>query len=143
MRQDLGYAIRMLRRTPGSPPPQSWRWPSASAAHTIIFSVVDAVLLRPLPYDHPERLVVINERSPQSDQMSVSYADYQDWRAQNTVFDDMAARNNETFNLTGLGDADRFPVRTRRRRSSRCCASRRSPAVSSGARMTVPGRRRW
>ena len=68
--------------------------------------ILDAVRLRPLPYDAPGRFVVVNERSPQSDEMSVSYADYLDWTTQSTVFEAVAARNNETFNLTGLGDPE-------------------------------------
>lgn len=73
-------------------------------ANTIVFSIVDAALLEPPPFENPNALVVLNERSPRADVMSASYLDYVDWRTSNTVFDSLAVMGRETFNLTGAGD---------------------------------------
>src|SRR5262245_63503998 len=76
-------------------------------ANTAIFSVIDAVLLRPLPYAESERLALYNERSPQMDGMSISWPNYTDWRAQQRVFEEMAVFNRGDYNLTGAGEPER------------------------------------
>jgi putative ABC transport system permease protein len=73
-------------------------------ANTAIFSVVNAVLLRPLPYPESERLVWLSERSPKYPKMSISYPDFLDWRAQQTVFEYIGVLNWNTYNLTGRGE---------------------------------------
>ncbi len=70
-------------------------------ANTAIFSVVDAVLLRPLPYPHPGQLVEVRERTPRFSAMSDSLPDYYDWRKQNQVFSHLAAWQWAGYNLTG------------------------------------------
>jgi predicted permease len=75
---------------------------------TAIFSVVNAVLLRPLPYEDPDRLVMLSERSERLEQMSVSLPDYYDWRERNTVFQEIAVYRRQSFNLTGVGEAERI-----------------------------------
>ena len=78
-------------------------------ANTAIFSAVDAILLRPLPYPEPDRLVVVWEKRPAEGVMnnSVAPADYVDWARMNTVFESMAAITSITADLTGAGE----PVR--------------------------------
>jgi len=62
---------------------------------------VDAVLLRPLPYAYPERLVFLSEDSQQVPGMSISMADFDDWRAMNNVFESMAPYQADSVVLTG------------------------------------------
>ncbi|HEV2666844.1 MAG TPA: ABC transporter permease, partial [Blastocatellia bacterium] len=81
-------------------------------ANTAIFSIVNAVLLRPFPYEEPERLVILRERVSVGGGFSPSYPNFADWRAQNTVFDSIsAARGNESFNFTGAGEPERLQGR--------------------------------
>jgi putative ABC transport system permease protein len=77
-------------------------------ANTAIFSVVNAVLLRPLPYEDPDRLVLLNEVSQSIEEMSISYPNFADWRNQNQVFEKIGVYNRSNYNLTGAGDAERI-----------------------------------
>jgi putative ABC transport system permease protein len=77
-------------------------------ANTAIFSVVNTVLLRPLPYDQSDRLVFLNEKSPVLDEMSISYPNFIDWRAQNQSFEKVGVYNRDNYNLTGSGEAERI-----------------------------------
>jgi putative ABC transport system permease protein len=70
-------------------------------ANTAIFSVVNAALIRPLPFHDPNRLVVLHERNAQQPQVSVAYPNFVDWRAQNQVFEQMAVYRGMRFNLAG------------------------------------------
>jgi putative ABC transport system permease protein len=77
-------------------------------ANTAIFSVVNAVLLRPLPYQESERLIFLNEKSPVLDEMSISYPNFLDWREHNQTFEKIAVYNRASYNLTGTGEAERL-----------------------------------
>jgi hypothetical protein len=77
-------------------------------ANTAIFSVVNAVLLRPLPYEESDRLVFLNEKSPVLDEMSISYPNFTDWRNQMQTFEKMGVYNRASYNLTGFGEAERI-----------------------------------
>jgi putative ABC transport system permease protein len=77
-------------------------------ANTAIFSVVNAVLLRPLPYEESDRLVFLTERTPTVDEMSLAYPNFQDWRSQNHVFEKIGVYNRQSYNLTGVGEAERI-----------------------------------
>jgi len=77
-------------------------------ANTAIFSVVNAVLLRPLPYDEADRLVFLNETSKVMDEISISYPNFTDWRNQNHVFEKIGVYNRSSYNLTGAGEAERI-----------------------------------
>jgi putative ABC transport system permease protein len=80
-------------------------------ANTAIFSVVNAALLRPLPYTEPDKLVRLSEDSPQVPQMSISYPNFLDWREQNKVFSGIAAMQFRSLNLTGKDEPERLPGR--------------------------------
>ncbi|HSB12438.1 MAG TPA: ABC transporter permease [Blastocatellia bacterium] len=81
-------------------------------ANTAIFTVVNAVLLRPLPYQEPDRLVTIWEESPERGmyEMPVSFANFRDWVDQNHVFEEISAYSFASMNLIGAGEPERFPV---------------------------------
>ena len=105
--QDLRYALRTLRKNPSFTTVAILTLALGIGANTAIFSVVHTVLLRPLPYPDPDRLVMLGERSPARgfDQEKVSGPDFIDWRRQNHVFESMAFwpgwLGAEEFNLAG------------------------------------------
>ena len=103
--QDLRYGARMLQKNPGFTAVAVLTLAFGIGANTAMFSVVDAVLLRPLPYQHPEQLLLVSETLPQMshDQIGVSAAEYFDYRGQNHSFSQVAAYESEGFNLTGEG----------------------------------------
>jgi putative ABC transport system permease protein len=75
-------------------------------ANTAIFSIVNAVLLRPLPYPDADRIMVLNESSGPGQDYSVALPDYFDWRNDNTVFEHLAATQKESRNLSGIPGRD-------------------------------------
>ncbi|MGI9088309.1 MAG: ABC transporter permease [Chthoniobacterales bacterium] len=100
---DLRYALRMLSKSPGFTIIAIVALALGIGANTAIFSVVNAVLLRPLPYPQFDRLIVLRERSSTFPSGSVSYANYLDWRASQHSFTDLALfrRNNFNFSIAG------------------------------------------
>lgn len=109
--QDARYAVRSLRKHPGFTVIAVLTLALGIGANTAIFSVINAVLLRPLPYENPDRLVVLLE-TVSNRPIGVSYPNFVDWRSQNTVFENIAAvRPRESFNLTGAGESERLQGR--------------------------------
>jgi putative ABC transport system permease protein len=106
--QDLRYGIRMLLKNPGFTTVAVLALTLGIGADSAIFSVVNAVLLRPLPYPDSERLVVLRERSPQLEGMSVAYPNFIDWREQNGAFENIGVFRRQSFNLTGNGEPERL-----------------------------------
>jgi len=102
--QDLRYGARMLLKQPGFTLIAVITIALGVGANTAIFSVVNAVLLRPLPYPESERLVSVSERSPKYPTMSISYPNFIDWRAQQTVFEHVGVFNWGSYNLTSRGE---------------------------------------
>jgi len=107
--QDLRYSIRMLLKKPSFTAIAVLALAIGIGANTAIFSVVNAILLRPLPYKNFQRISMIWMDNPKLGVAEDwhSYPNYVDYKEQNQVFEDMAAFNNRSFNLTGSGD----PVR--------------------------------
>src|SRR5262245_1410022 len=101
--QDLRYGARMLLRKPGFTLIAIIALALGIGANTAIFSVVNAALLRPLPYEESERLMVLYETNPQqgADEFEVSYPNFVDWRAQSQSFEQMAAHLSGGMVLTG------------------------------------------
>jgi putative ABC transport system permease protein len=108
---DVRFAVRMLLKSWGVTVVILVVLGLGIGVNTAIFSVVNAALLRPLPYDDPEGLVWLSEDSPQVPQMSISYPNFQDWREQNTVFSGIAATQFRSLNLTGADDPERLSGR--------------------------------
>jgi predicted permease len=107
MMADLRYALRALARTPGFTLAVVLTLALGIGVNSAIFSVVYGVLLRPLPYASPERLVVLYGRYPQFGRTSTSLPDFQDWRAGSHAFEQLAARHQGGFILTGDGEPER------------------------------------
>ena len=106
--QDIRYGARMLLKNPGVTIIVIIALALGIGANTAIFSVVNAVLLRPMPYHESDRLVFLNEQSPVLDEMSISYPNFLDWRSQNQSFEKMGVYNRASYNLTGTGEAERI-----------------------------------
>jgi predicted permease len=106
--QDLRYGVHMLIQKPGFTLIAVLALALGIGANTAIFSVVNAVLLRPLPYDEPERLVMVWGTTPNIPKETVSLPDFADWRDQNGVFEGMTAMQFTSFNLTGGDDPERL-----------------------------------
>src|SRR5262245_9848097 len=106
--QDLRYGARMLLKNPGFTTIAVIILALGIGANTTIFSVVNAVLLRPLPYDESDRLVFLSERSRQVDDVSISWPNLTDWRERNGVFEKIGAYNRDSYNLTENGEPERL-----------------------------------
>ncbi len=112
---DLKFAVRTLRRSPGYVIAALIVMALGIGANTSLFTVVDAVLLQPLPFGHPERLVRIWHTPPQSSfpgvkVFPVSAANYLDWEKQNQVFGGMAVFSSQALTLTGRGEPQSLPT---------------------------------
>jgi putative ABC transport system permease protein len=102
--QDLRYGVRMFVKNPGFTAAAVIALAVGIGANTALFSVVNGVLLRPLPYRDPSRLVVVsllNQKTQET--FPLCDADFLDWRAQNQAFTDVSAFSGNRFNLTGAG----------------------------------------
>lgn len=110
---DLRYAARMQRKNPAFTIIAVIALALGIGANTAIFSVVNTVLLRPLPYKDPERLVMVWEDDSRHGypRDTPAAANFVDWRDQNQVFEGMAAVADTSFNLTGAGDPERLEGR--------------------------------
>jgi putative ABC transport system permease protein len=105
MLSDFRFALRQLAKAPGFTAVALLTLALGIGACTAIFSVVNSVLLRPLDYPDPDRLVVLRETNlPQFPEFSVAPGNYFDWRQQSTSFEHLAAARNGSFNLTGMGE---------------------------------------
>ena len=108
MVRDFGYGWRQLRRHPGFTAAVVLTLAVGIGACTVIFTVANSVLLRPLPYPESERLVVMRElRPPDSSDFSVSAGDYFAWKRQASVFVHLAAAYSAAYNLSGAGEPSR------------------------------------
>src|SRR6185312_12268678 len=105
---DIRYALRRLRSTPGFTLIAVITLALGIGANTAIFTVIDAVLLRPLPYRDPAQLVLLSEHTPRFPLLSVSYQNYEDWRDQSQSFSAMGAVRTLGTTLTGSGEPERL-----------------------------------
>jgi putative ABC transport system permease protein len=106
--QDIRFGVRMLRKNPDFTLAASLTLALGIGAATAVFSVVDAVLLRPLPYQEPERLVWIWEKPPKGLRGNVSTANFVDWRDRSEVFESMCAMAYTRFTHTGMEQPEQF-----------------------------------
>jgi putative ABC transport system permease protein len=104
--QDLKFAVRMLAKSPGFTAVAILTLALGIGANTAIFSIVNAVLLRPLPFKDSAQLVRLRETHKNVGNVSVSYPDFLDWREQSHSFAGMAVINNVGFNLSGIAQPE-------------------------------------
>jgi predicted permease len=108
--QDLRYGVRMLRKAPAFSAIAIITLALGIGANTAMFSIVYGVLLRSLPIQDPDHVVIVYTKSPQWQKQSVSYPNYLDWKRSSRSFADMAAFRHDDMNLTGTGDPTRVHV---------------------------------
>src|SRR3954463_4495857 len=111
--QDVSYGLRMLLKNPAFTAIAVFALALGIGANSAIFSVVNTLLLRPLPYKNPDQLVVIWENAAHLGfpKNTPSPANFLDWQKQNTLFEGMAAFAERSFNLTGVGEPERLDGR--------------------------------
>jgi putative ABC transport system permease protein len=107
--QNLRYTIRTLRKSPGFTAAALLTLALAIGANTAIFSVVDAVVLRPLPYSDPDRVILVKEWIPQAtpDPIPVSAPDVIQFQRQNSVLNEVTAFSGAQFDLSGENEPQR------------------------------------
>jgi putative ABC transport system permease protein len=120
LRQDIAYSWRMVLRAPGFAMTAVIIVALGVGATTAAFSVTDFVLLRPLPFAEPDRLVKLYERTPGYSRLELSAANYRDWKLGSTVFESIGLYHDAAANLVGAGEpmrvmgsavsADLFPT---------------------------------
>jgi putative ABC transport system permease protein len=108
--QDLRFGARMLRKNPGFTAVAILTLALGIGANTAIFSVVNALLLTPLRFKDPDRLVMVweNLRTGNNPENNISPANFLQWQEHNTVFEQMAAMYDDHLNLTGEGEPEQI-----------------------------------
>src|SRR5438046_2007152 len=111
MGTDVRYALRVMRRTPVFTASVVLTVAAAIGACTSIFSVVNAVMLRPLPFAEPGRLVQVAEKNDKLNlpNFGASVLNFLSWREQTQTFDEIAAVGFSTFTVTGNGEPEQLP----------------------------------
>jgi predicted permease len=104
--QDLVYGLRMLRKTPGFTAVAVLTLALGIGANTALFSIVNGVLLNPLPFPDPDQLVTLHESKPNFEQGSISYPNFRDWQKENRSFSSLAISRSTAFTLTGVGEGE-------------------------------------
>jgi putative ABC transport system permease protein len=102
--QDLKFGWRTLRRSPGFTAIALATLAIGIGANTAIFSFVNGVMLKPLPYSEPERIVQVLEKPPGGGHNGISTLNYLDWARENTVFEHIAAQTGGSVTLTGIDE---------------------------------------
>ncbi len=106
--QDLRYAIRMLLKSPGFAAIAVLTLALGIGANTALFSVVNGVLLNPLPYPHSEQVVAVYAKAPGYDKAPATYLNFLDWQHDTKTLSSMAIYRNQDYNFTGAGEAERL-----------------------------------
>ncbi len=108
--QDLRFGVRMITKSPGFAAVAILTLALGIGANTALFSVVNGVLLNPLPYPEPEQLVTLHESKPNFEAGSISFLNFRDWRKENTTFSMMGISRGYSFSLTGAGEPEQVPA---------------------------------
>jgi len=106
--QDIRQGTRSLFKTPGFTVIAVLTLALGIGANTAMFSIVNGVLLRPLPYSEPERILKVSATAAEFPEASISYPNFLDWQQRSRSFDSMAAYREDNFNLTGQSNPERL-----------------------------------
>src|SRR5579872_2701131 len=106
--QDLLHSVRMLRKSPGFASIAVLTLALGIGANTALFSVVNGVLLNPLPYRHSAQLVSVYQENPGFQHGPIAYLNFLDWQRDTQTFASMAAYRNQDYNLSGTAEAQRL-----------------------------------
>ena len=104
--QDVRYGLRVLRKNPGFTAIAIVTLALGIGANTALFSVVNGVLLNPLPFPDSDQLVGIHENKPNFEGGSISYLNFVDWQKENRTFSSMAVARATAFSLAGTGEPE-------------------------------------
>ena len=130
LRHDLRYAVRSYARAPSFTLVILMTLALGIGASTAIFSLVNGILLQPLPLPEPDRLIYANEVNAKGDRISVAWPNFLDWRARTRAFDSLSLSREESYTLTGIERAQR--LRGRRVTGNFFTVLRVSPALGRG-----------
>jgi predicted permease len=108
--QDIRYGLRTLRANPGFATIAILTLALGIGANTALFSIVNGVLLNPLPFPEPERLVALYSHTPEDPRADVTYFNFLDWQRDNHSFSSLATFRQDDLNLTGMGLPERLKV---------------------------------
>ncbi len=108
LRQDVQYGLRTLLKAPGFTSIAVVTLALGIGANTALFTVVNGILLNPLPYREPDRLVALYARTKEFPRSSISYPNFLDWQRENRSFSALAAFRADNLNLTGTGEPERL-----------------------------------
>jgi predicted permease len=108
--QDVRYSARMLVKSPGFTLVALATLALGIGVNTALFSVVNAVLLSPLPYPHPEQLVTLHMSKPNFETGAIPFPNFRDWQAQNQTFSAMALSRSNATTLIGVGETEYVPI---------------------------------
>ena len=111
MFQDLRFGARMLLKNPGFTAVVVLTLALGIGANAALFSVVNGVLLNPLPYPQPEQLVTLHQSKPNFETGAIPYPNFRDWQKENRTFSAMAISRGFGFSLIGAGEAERVEGR--------------------------------
>jgi predicted permease len=105
--QDVRYGLRVLSKNPGFTAIAILTLALGTGANTALFSVVNGVLVNPLPFPNPTELVAVYTKSPTFQESSISYPNFLDWQKDNRSFASLCAFRSDDFNMTGAGEPER------------------------------------
>jgi len=106
--QDVRYGLRVLSKSSGFAAIAILTLALGIGANTALFSVVNGVLLNPLPFPNPDELLAVYSKTSSFGQSSISYPNFLDWHKDNTSFSSLGAFRSESYNLTGIGEPERL-----------------------------------
>jgi predicted permease len=108
--QDIRFGLRVLAKNPGFTAIAILTLALGIGANTALFSVVNGVLLNPLPFPNPDELVAVYAKSPTFEENSIAYPNFLDWQKDNHSFASLSAFRPDDFNMTGVGEPQRVHI---------------------------------